>query len=86
MDKINVLKRGKVTEPFQSNKIKNVTQAAGLKPDQAQQIADQITQWVSTLTENTINSEEIRARVIAEMKKMNAYAADLFQWYEKNKE
>ena len=83
--KIKVLKRDGSTEDFDSQKIVRVVIVAGLKPDQAQELLIKINQWVSDLEKETVSSLEIRDKVLQELKKVNDYAANLYEWYEKNK-
>jgi len=82
--KIKVIKRDKSLEDFDKNKIARVTEAAGLKPDQAKKAANLVKKWAEDKKEPQIKSGQIRVKVIEELRKVNRYAADLFEWYKKN--
>lgn len=81
-----VKKRNGELEPFDQQKIARVVAAAGLTPDESRQLAASIASWVKASGKNPISSLAIRDKVIEEMKKINNYAAGLYQWYEKTKE
>ena len=83
--KIKVLKRDGSTEEFSPAKIIRVVQAAGLKPEQARDLSEKITQWIKGLKQNSVSSLKIRDKVLEELRKVNEYAAGLFEWYEKSK-
>ena len=83
--KIKVLKRDGSVEDFDSKKVVKVVTVAGLKPDQAQKLLIKINQWVNDLDQETVSSLKIRNKVLKELQKVNNYAANLYEWYEKNK-
>ena len=82
---IKVLKRDGSTEEFSPAKIIRVVQAAGLKPEQAKNLSQKVNQWAKSLKQNPASSLKIRNKVLAELKKVNQHAANLFEWYEKTK-
>lgn len=83
--KIKVLKRDSSIEEFDPQKIARVTQAAGLETDQAKDLSKKVDQWIKGLKQNPVSSLKIRNKVLAELKKVNQHAANLFEWYEKTK-
>jgi len=83
--KIKVLKRDGSTEEFDPQKIARVVQAAGLEAKQAKDLADRVADWLKNSKQKSISSLKIRYRVLKELKRVNKYAAGLFEWYEKSK-
>ncbi|MBL7158860.1 hypothetical protein ISS85_00070 [Candidatus Microgenomates bacterium] len=83
--KIKVLKRDGSTENFNPEKIVRVATAAGLKSDQAQALSVKVNQWINDLDQEIVSSLKIRDKVLKELKKVNDYAANLYEWYDKNK-
>jgi len=80
-----VLKRDGSIEEFQPEKIARVVKAAGLSEEQAKTLAQNVTDWANSQEQEKITILQIRDRVLEELKKVNAYAAGLFKWYEKTK-
>lgn len=81
-----VIKKDGSKEPFNTNKIYQVVLAAGLNPDQAKTVSDNVTNWVNSNKTAEINSSTIRTKVIEQLQKVDRYVAGLFTWYEKTKE
>lgn len=85
--KYRVIKRDGKIEDFDQGKIERVAKAAGLKPDDAKRVAQNVAQWVTNNTfDHTISSLKIRDKVVEELQRVNSYAAGLYTWYEKTKE
>lgn len=85
--KYRVIKRDGKIEDFDSGKIERVAKAAGLKPEDAKKVAQNVTLWVtSNIFDHTISSLKVRDKVVEELRKVNSYAAGLYTWYEKTKE
>ena len=84
--RIKVLKRDKTLEEFNPKKIARVVHAAGLTEQQATKLAQTVANWVSNLGDEQISTLQIRDKVVRELKNVNKYAANLFEWYEKTKE
>lgn len=83
--KIEVIKRDGTLEDFDANKVAKVVHAAGLNKDEARLLSEKVNLWIRGLNQNKISSLQIRDKVLEELKLVNKYAADLFQWYEKTK-
>lgn len=83
--KITVLKLDGSHEEFQPEKIARVVKAAGLSDEQAKQLSLDVTNWVNTQANGEITTLQIRDKVLEELRKVNSYAANLYEWYEKTK-
>jgi len=83
--KIKVLKKDGSIEPFMPEKIARVVKAAGLESKPAELLSKRVAVWVKNKAVGQISSQEIRDKVIEELKKINQYTANLFAWYEKRK-
>lgn len=81
-----VLKRDGSRENYDENKIIRVVTAAGLTPDQAEKLGNNVTKWVDSLNQTTVSTLQIRDKVIKGLKKVNDNAAGLFTWYEHTKD
>ena len=81
-----VIKRDGVGEKFSLINIAKVAVAAGLSPDQARVVAENISTWSETVGNSEITSIQIRDKMIEELEKINQNAADLYRWYEQSKE
>lgn len=66
-------------------KIARVTKAAGLEAKEAKLLASKVADWVHKSGKEQVSTLEIRDKVVAELRKVNQYVANLFEWYEKNK-
>ncbi len=85
--KVRVVKRDGKLEDFDQGKIERVAKAAGLKPDDAKIVAQNVTQWVTNnIFDHAISSLKIRDKVVEELQRVNTYAAGLYIWYEKIKD
>ena len=84
-EKLKVLKRDGSFEEFDPGKIARVATAAGLKVDQAQELSARVAKWVNGLGQEMVSSLKIRDKVLEELRKVNKYAADLYEWYGKTK-
>ena len=80
-----ITKRDGSTEEFQSEKITRVVMAAGLSEEQARILTHNVTDWTNNHEQEKITTLQIRDRVLEELRKINSYAAGLFEWYEKTK-
>lgn len=81
MPAVNVIKRDKSTEAFQPQKIVNTCVKAGLKPELALKVAEE----VSTKVYANIPTHEIKKFVLKEMEKHEPEAAKKYKSYEKTK-
>lgn len=86
MMRVQVLKRDGSLEPFAAKKIVRVVKAAGLEPPQAVALGKRLDDWVGSLGKKQLSSLEIRDQVLAELRRVNAHVANLFEWYEKTKD
>ena len=79
-----VIKRDGSKQEFDKAKIAKVAQAAGLTPEQASNLANE----AETELQNSqdVSSLEIRDIVSKKLREVDQYAADLYDWYQKNKE
>jgi transcriptional regulator NrdR family protein len=84
--KIQVIKRDGLKEDYSQEKIARVVAAAGLSPEQAQELSAKVTDWIFNSHLSEITSLQIRDRVIKELRKINPNIAHLFIWYEKTKD
>lgn len=85
MKKIMIIKSDGSTEEFQPAKITRVVMSAGLSEEQAKTLAQNVTDWVNSREQEKITTLQIRDKVLEELRKINSYAAGLFEWYEKTK-
>jgi transcriptional regulator NrdR family protein len=86
MSQITVTKRDNSTEIYNPEKIINVVRAAGLTETQSQEVVDHISEWINSEHLKNISSQQIRDRIIQELKVIDPYSANLFSWYEKTKD
>lgn len=84
-DKI-VIKRDGAKEPFSKHTIERVVRAAGVEEHAAATLAEAVEVWSHKQSEPTISSLKVRDQVLKELKLINTYAANLFEWYQKTKE
>ena len=84
-EKIKVLKRDSSIEDFMPEKIARVVKAAGIEADEARLLAGRVAARVDKSGQKSISSRQIRDKVLEELRKVNKYAANLFEWYEKTK-
>ncbi len=63
LDKITVVKRDGVRQPFSPDKIIQVAEAAGLEAQPSIQLASEVTQWIQGLDRPEVSSLEIRDKV-----------------------
>lgn len=85
MKKIMIIKSDGSTEEFQPAKITRVVMSAGLSDEQAKQLSQNVAEWVNIQADGQITTSQIRDKVLEGLKKVSAYAAGLFEWYEKTK-
>lgn len=85
-EKIKVLKRDGSLEDFYPEKIYRVTKAAGLTEEQAKNLSQKLTDWVTSAGKSTISTLDIRLQVVMLLKEISEYSAGLYEWYEKGKE
>jgi len=81
-----VIKRDGTSEKFSVINIAKVVQAAGLTPEQAKHLAENISAWAEQQNVSSFTSLQIRDQVIRELEAVNTNAADLYKWYEQSKE
>lgn len=84
--KIKVVKRSGLIEDFEQNKIAQVVKAAGLKSNQAKELAAKVAKWTKNTGKNQVTSLEIRDEVLQELPQYNNQAAQLFTWYQHTKD
>lgn len=83
---VKVIKRDGQLEDFDLKKIARVLQVAGLDKEAADLLSNRVSAWVDRNYQDSVSSLEIKDKVLEELKLVNSYIADLFQWYEKTKE
>lgn len=81
MPAVNVIKRDKSTEAFQPQKIVNTCVKAGIKPEIALKIADEVSSKVYV----DIPTHEIKKMVLKEIEKHEPEVAKKYKAYEKTK-
>lgn len=81
MISINVIKRDKSTEAFQPRKIVNTCVKAGLKPELALEVAEEVSKKVY----QNIPSYGVKKLVIKVLEKRDPDAAKKYREYEKTK-
>lgn len=79
-----VTKRDKTTEEFDKSKIFRVVKAAGLSTEQAEQLVESIEKQIANKPE--VTSLEIRDKVSIQLHSIDEYAANMFDWYQTQKE
>ncbi len=83
-DTMKVIKRNGSTEEFDLAKIERVVIAAGLSPESATTLSTAVSSAFKDKLELT--SLQIRDEVLKQLKLMDQYAANMFDWYQKTKE
>lgn len=83
---IKVKKRDGTKQDFDPNKIAKVVAAAGLPPDGAKELSENVSSQIIKLGMSEVNSKKIRELVLKELEHIDPYAANLFEWYEKRKD
>jgi transcriptional regulator NrdR family protein len=83
---VKVIKRDGTSEEFDHQKIIQILTVAGLDAVKAKQVSLKVKEWVEGLEQDSVSSLEIKDRVLEELKGINEYIAQLFDWYEKSKE
>lgn len=83
---IKVTKRDGSEEDFDHLKIIKILTVAGLDATKARLVSLKVKEWVEGLGQEKISSVEIKDKVLEELKNINEYIAQLFDWYEKGKE
>lgn len=81
-----VIKRDGSLEPYDEGKVERVVLSAGLTKDQAHDVAVKTTQWMATLSEQTISSLHIRDKVSELLSATDENVAEFYRWYQKTKE
>jgi len=84
--KILVIKRNGSIEPYDSEKIIRVTTAAGLRPIDASELAQKVTNWIEKEGIFEITSIQIRDQIFKELEKMDKHASGLYAWYQNLKD
>lgn len=83
---IQVIKRDNSTEDFDLEKISRVVQAAGLEPNEANDLALAVQKQIIDSGRTTLSSLIVRDLVIGQLHHVDENAANLFTWYEKTKD
>ncbi|OGD83283.1 hypothetical protein A2165_03795 [Candidatus Curtissbacteria bacterium RBG_13_40_7] len=83
---LQIIKKDGSKENFDINKIVRVVTAAGLHPDQSQNLAQIVFEWFQKQGKSQISALEIRNKVIEELSKVDKFAVDAYTWYEKTKD
>jgi len=84
MKNLKVIKKDGKTEDFHHYKIVNSIINAGATSEEAEKIAENIEGWVkSNAQNNTINTSEIRTKVIEQLKNVNPDATQSYENYKK---
>lgn len=86
MENVKVLKRSGSFEKFDPQKIARIAQATGLSYNEAVSLSNKVKKWAHNSKQKSIPSSWIRDKVLEELRKVNPYAAGLYEWYEKLKE
>ncbi len=81
-----VVKRDQSAEQFEVSKIARVAQASGLDEQKSLELAQRVEAHFTQLNQEKVTSLQIRDVVLFELKKVDSYAANMFEWYEKTKE
>lgn len=79
-----VIKKDGSREPFDVEKIRNVTKAAGLDDAKVNDLCEKITKWVDE--KGSVTTPEIREQVLSYLKTNDPYVYGLFKWYEDSKD
>lgn len=82
---IQIIKRDGTKEPYDEEKIIRVVKAAGLDDEKSIELAHAVTQKLQGTNIEDVTSIRIRDIVLEELKIMDQYAANLFEWYQKTK-
>ncbi|HKC05149.1 MAG TPA: ATP cone domain-containing protein [Patescibacteria group bacterium] len=83
--KTEVIKRDGTIEKYDEGHVTKVAVACGLKPEEAQALAESVTIWIKDNSLSKVTSLQIRDIFLEDLKKINKSAADLFLWYEETK-
>lgn len=86
MMELKVIKRDGSTEDFSTDKIRKVVIAAGLTPHQADVLIANLGKWAKMSQKVSVTSLEVRDQVLLQLEKIDAYAANMYRWYQKTKE
>lgn len=83
---IKIIKRDGTTEDYSEEKVKRVVKAAGLTEEEVTQFSQDISAWITTLTDTSLTSLQIRDMILEKLPLINPTAANLYKWYESTKE
>lgn len=83
---ILIIKRNGSEEPYEQEKITKVVQAAGLRPIDAEELAQKVTDWLEKRNKGKVTSIEVRDKVFKELEKVDKYASGLYAWYQNLKD
>ena len=84
--KISVIKRNGEKEAFSKLKVAKVAVAAGLSETQAVELANNLELELIKQGKDSVTSLDISKIVSSELHKVDEYAANLYDWYQKIKE
>lgn len=79
-----VIKRDNTTQEFDESKIFKVVKAAGLSTEQAEELSQALAQKFAN--NEQVSSLEIRDEVSSQLHAIDEYAANMFDWYQEQKE
>ena len=81
---IKVQKKDGTVEDFDRNKILNGLLKSGSAPEEAENLTAQVESWVAGVAVNeTVNSGDIRTKVLELLKTVNPTVASNFETYQK---
>lgn len=81
-----VIKRDGTEEAFEKNKIERVIKAAGLAPDKALVVANNVEKWTQENNLPKFTSLELRDEIYTQLQQIDENIANLYQWYEGTKD
>lgn len=83
---VKVKKRDGTLENYEDQKVGRVVIACGLDSKDTEKLVSELNTWVSQFEGKTINSLQIRDKIIELMPKYSEYSAKQYIWWEKYKD
>lgn len=80
---MQVEKRDGQTEEFSRNKIYRSVAAAGLSPNDANRVTNQVQAWAESSGQETVSTQEIRDKVIQLLEEKDPAVAESYRSYKK---
>ncbi len=80
---MQVKKRDGQTEEFSRNKIYRSVAAAGLSPNDANMVTNQVQAWAESSEQETVATQEIRNKVIQLLEERDPTVAESYRNYKK---